>query len=108
MKRTTLDDQTGRTEYVDVAGGRIACEVVGHGPLVVLSPGVADTRSSYRFLAPLIAGRLVLFYNAISPGLGPRVAVVLSLVEFALGTALLWLLPATRAAQTPGGTEAVA
>jgi len=39
MKRTTLDDQTGRTEYVDVAGGRIACEVVGHGPLVVLSPG---------------------------------------------------------------------
>ena len=55
MKRTTLDDQTGRTEYVDVAGGRIAYEVVGHGPLVVLSPGMADTRSTYRFLAPLIA-----------------------------------------------------
>src|ERR1700691_2248877 len=55
MKRTTLDDQTGRTEYVDVAGGLIAYEVVGHGPLVVLSPGMADTRSTYRFLAPLIA-----------------------------------------------------
>src|ERR1039458_7650097 len=54
MKRTTMDDQTGRTEYVDVAGGRIAYEVVGHGPLVVLSPGMADTRSTYRFLAPLI------------------------------------------------------
>jgi pimeloyl-ACP methyl ester carboxylesterase len=55
MKRTTLDDQTGCTEYVDVAGGRIAYEVVGHGPLVVLSPGMADIRSTYRFLAPLIA-----------------------------------------------------
>ena len=50
-----MDDQTARTEYVDVAGGRIAYEVVGQGPLVVLSPGMADTRSTYRFLAPLIA-----------------------------------------------------
>lgn len=50
-----MNDRTGRTEYVDVEGGRIAYEVVGDGPLVVLSPGVADTRSSYRFLAPLIA-----------------------------------------------------
>ena len=54
MPRTTMGDQTGRTEYVDVAGGRIAYEVVGHGPLVVLSPGMGDTRSTYRFLAPLI------------------------------------------------------
>jgi pimeloyl-ACP methyl ester carboxylesterase len=51
MKGTTM---TNPTEYVDVEGGRIAYEVVGQGPLVVLSPGVADTRSSYRFLAPLI------------------------------------------------------
>ena len=50
-----MDDQPGRTEYVDVAGGRIAYEVVGEGPLVVLSPGMADTRSTYRFLAPLLA-----------------------------------------------------
>ena len=34
---------------------RIAYEVVGDGPLVVMSPGMADTRSTYRFLAPLIA-----------------------------------------------------
>jgi pimeloyl-ACP methyl ester carboxylesterase len=40
---------------VNVNGGRIACEVTGHGPLVVLSPGIGDTRSTYRFLAPLIA-----------------------------------------------------
>lgn len=50
-----MHNLTSRTEYVDVEGGRIAYEVVGHGPLVVLSPGLADTRSSYRFLAPLIA-----------------------------------------------------
>jgi pimeloyl-ACP methyl ester carboxylesterase len=50
-----MDDQTGRTEYLDVAGGRIAYEVIGHGPLVVLSPGIGDTRGTYRFLAPLIA-----------------------------------------------------
>lgn len=49
-----MNNLTSRTEYVDVEGGRIAYEVVGHGPLVVLSPGIADTRNSYRFLAPLI------------------------------------------------------
>ncbi len=54
-ERTTLNDRTIPNEYVDVKGGRIAYEVVGQGPLVVLSPGMADTRSTYRFLAPLIA-----------------------------------------------------
>jgi pimeloyl-ACP methyl ester carboxylesterase len=52
---TTTYDQSVRTEFVDVEGGRIAYEVVGHGPLVVLSSGMGDIRSSYRFLAPLIA-----------------------------------------------------
>src|ERR1700722_2819633 len=50
-----MNDRSTRTKYVDVKGGRIAYEVDGDGPLVVLSPGMADTRSSYRFLAPLIA-----------------------------------------------------
>jgi pimeloyl-ACP methyl ester carboxylesterase len=50
-----MDEQTGLTEYVDVAGGRIAYEVSGQGPLVVLSPGMGDIRGTYRFLAPLIA-----------------------------------------------------
>lgn len=40
---------------VELAGGRIAYDVRGDGPLVVLSPGMADVRSSYRFLAPIIA-----------------------------------------------------
>ena len=50
-----MNNRTSPAEYVDVEGGRIAYEVVGDGPLVVLSPGVADLRSTYRFLAPLIA-----------------------------------------------------
>ena len=55
MRGTAMEDQARRAEHVDVAGGRIAYEVVGHGPLVVMSPGMGDTRSTYRFLAPLIA-----------------------------------------------------
>lgn len=46
---------TPSTEFIDVEGGRIAYEVTGEGPLVVLSHGMGDNRSSYRFLAPLIA-----------------------------------------------------
>jgi pimeloyl-ACP methyl ester carboxylesterase len=40
------------TEYLDVDGGRIAYDVAGEGPLVVLSPGIGDRRQVYRFLAP--------------------------------------------------------
>jgi pimeloyl-ACP methyl ester carboxylesterase len=40
------------TEYLDVANGRIAYEVTGEGPLVVLAHGMGDTRHSFRFLVP--------------------------------------------------------
>jgi MFS family permease len=40
--------------------------------------------------APLITRPLVGFYDARSLGLGPRVALVCVIIEFALGTALLW------------------
>jgi pimeloyl-ACP methyl ester carboxylesterase len=43
------------TEYLDVDGGRIAYEVTGEGPLVVLSHGIGDHRQAYRFLAPRLA-----------------------------------------------------
>ncbi|HTW00454.1 MAG TPA: alpha/beta hydrolase [Streptosporangiaceae bacterium] len=43
------------SQFIDVPGGRIAYEVTGDGPLVVLSHGMGDARTSYRFLAPLIA-----------------------------------------------------
>jgi pimeloyl-ACP methyl ester carboxylesterase len=43
------------TEFLDVDGGRIAYEVTGEGPLVVLSHGIGDHREAYRFLAPRLA-----------------------------------------------------
>lgn len=43
------------TEFVSIADGRIAYDVVGTGPLVVLSHGMADNRRTFRFLAPLLA-----------------------------------------------------
>jgi pimeloyl-ACP methyl ester carboxylesterase len=44
----------GDVRYVEVPGGRIAYEVMGQGPLIVLSHGIGDLRQSYRFLAPLL------------------------------------------------------
>jgi pimeloyl-ACP methyl ester carboxylesterase len=43
------------TEFVDIEGGRIAYDVTGSGPLVVLSHGIGDRRQAYRFLAPQLA-----------------------------------------------------
>jgi pimeloyl-ACP methyl ester carboxylesterase len=43
------------TEFLDVDGGRIAYDVTGSGPLVVLSHGIGDRRQVYRFLAPRLA-----------------------------------------------------
>ena len=40
------------TEFLDTPGGRIAYDVTGQGPLIVLSPGMGDLRQVYRFLAP--------------------------------------------------------
>ena len=40
------------TEFLDVDGGRIAYDVNGQGPLVVLSHGMGDRRQAYRFLVP--------------------------------------------------------
>jgi pimeloyl-ACP methyl ester carboxylesterase len=40
------------TEFFDIEGGRIAYEVAGEGPLVVLSHGVGDRRQAFRFLLP--------------------------------------------------------
>ncbi len=43
------------TEFLDVDGGRIAYDVTGSRPLVVLSHGIGDRRQVYRFLAPKLA-----------------------------------------------------
>lgn len=39
------------TEYLEIEGGRLAYDVTGEGPLVVLSHGMGDGRQAYRFLA---------------------------------------------------------
>jgi pimeloyl-ACP methyl ester carboxylesterase len=43
------------TEFLDVPGGRIAYDVDGSGPLVVLSHGIGVRRQDYWFLAPMLA-----------------------------------------------------
>jgi pimeloyl-ACP methyl ester carboxylesterase len=43
------------TEFLDIEGGRIAYDITGSGPLVVLSPGIGDRRQAYRFLAPTLS-----------------------------------------------------
>jgi pimeloyl-ACP methyl ester carboxylesterase len=45
----------GMTEFLSVEGGRIAYEVTGSGPLVLLSHGIGVRREDYRFLAPILA-----------------------------------------------------
>jgi len=42
------------TEFLDVEGGRIAYEVTGEGPLVVLAHGMGDNRNAYRFVVPVL------------------------------------------------------
>jgi pimeloyl-ACP methyl ester carboxylesterase len=44
------------TEFLDIAGGRIAYDIAGTGPLVLLAHGLGDMRQAYRFLAPQLAG----------------------------------------------------
>jgi pimeloyl-ACP methyl ester carboxylesterase len=40
------------TEFLDIKGGRIAYDVAGEGPLIVLSHGMGDRRQVFRFLVP--------------------------------------------------------
>ncbi|QXE38640.1 alpha/beta hydrolase [Streptomyces sp. GMY02] len=43
------------TEYLAVDGGRIAYEVAGSGPLIVLAHGMGDSRAAYRAVIPQLA-----------------------------------------------------
>ena len=44
------------TEFLNIKGGRIAYDVTGEGPLIVLSHGIGDRRQAFRFLVPELAG----------------------------------------------------
>jgi pimeloyl-ACP methyl ester carboxylesterase len=44
------------TEYLNIGVNKIAYDLSGEGPLVVLAHGMGDSRHSYRFLAPALIG----------------------------------------------------
>ncbi|MEV4297273.1 alpha/beta fold hydrolase [Microbispora rosea] len=43
------------TEFLTIGDGEIAYDVTGEGPLVVMVPGMGDSRRAYRFLVPALA-----------------------------------------------------
>lgn len=43
------------TEFLELDGGRLAYDVIGEGPLVVLAHGMGDNRSAYREVAARLA-----------------------------------------------------
>ena len=44
----------GEAAFLTRPGGRVAYDVAGAGPLLVLLPGMGDLRAAYRFLAPAL------------------------------------------------------
>ncbi|MFB4263325.1 alpha/beta fold hydrolase [Nonomuraea sp. GTA35] len=44
-------DMNRETEFLDIDGGRLAYDVTGQGPLVVLAHGMGDNRAAYRAMA---------------------------------------------------------
>lgn len=48
----TMTRSAAPTQLLSHAGGRLAYDVQGEGPLVVGLPGMGDLRSTYRFLVP--------------------------------------------------------
>ena len=43
------------SSYLDIGDNRLAYDVTGEGPLVVLAHGMGDSRHSYRFMVPALA-----------------------------------------------------
>jgi pimeloyl-ACP methyl ester carboxylesterase len=44
----------GQSQMLEIAGGRLAYDVAGAGPLVVAAPSMGDLRQEYRFLVPIL------------------------------------------------------
>ena len=67
----------------------------------VLPPGAMATSMGIwnvattipQVVAPIAALPLVLHFDALAPGLGPRAAIVIALAEYLVGAALIWRLP---------------
>lgn len=45
----------GMTEFLELDGGRLAYDVTGEGPLIVLAHGMGDNRAAYRDMAGMLA-----------------------------------------------------
>ena len=54
MNSTSLTQDQSSTKFLTRPEGRVAYDLAGEGPLVVLVPGLGDVRSTYRFLAPAL------------------------------------------------------
>lgn len=52
-----MTDSTRTSSFLSRPGGRVAFDVAGDGPLVVLVPGMGDLRSTYRHVADQLRGR---------------------------------------------------
>ena len=50
----TKNENATTTRFLTRPQGRIAYDVTGEGPLLLLVPGMGDLRSTYRFLSPLL------------------------------------------------------
>ncbi|MGW4115335.1 alpha/beta fold hydrolase [Actinosynnema sp. NPDC004786] len=44
------------TEFLEIDGGRLAYDVIGEGPLIVLAHGMGDNRAAYRDMGATLAG----------------------------------------------------
>ena len=51
---TDSSTRSPETSHLTRPEGRVAYDVGGDGPLVVLVPGMGDLRATYRFVAPVL------------------------------------------------------
>ena len=56
MYNNHMKMNSSRTRFLSLPEGRVAYDLDGDGPLVVLVPGMGDLRGTYRMLAPILRG----------------------------------------------------